>query len=435
MSISRKQLNILNKSKLFINQAENNFLSGLLYLNSWDSFSIGNAFLRHRIMNSTSKFRFYTKFFKNILGIRYLNKLQLLKEKVSLSKYDSIIFSWCKSSDFDINGNYRDRYFNTSSEENKNFYWFLISTDQIIPKTTGTNIQILYSPSTNFFSNIYFIFKTIFKNIKFKKKVFLISYEELFAKVVSGFINKYDTKSITRVLQPYEAQPFQHAINSLFKKRNIKTIGYLHSLLPPVPTDLIYRSGAPDILYVHGFGQIKILEKFLNWKSNVLRFTPSYRFRVNQSNLSGVIFLPYDFKNEKFIVDSFELFLTKSKPKSLPFLIIKSHPLKLKSTKHNNLIKKIDHLINKYQNRFNSKINSNISIVIGVSAVIMEALERNVKTIVHIVDNPVLDSHQNILWDKIKVEILSKNIYTYELLIKNHYIHCGDNNLSLEKLI
>ena len=437
MSISKKQIDILYKSKLFINKAESNFLSGLLYLNSWDSFSIGNAFLRFKIMNSTSKFRFYTKLIKNILGIRFLNNLTVLKSNLSFSKFDSIIFSWCKSTDFDEDGNYNDRYFNVCSNKNKNYLWFLISTDQIIPNKTDNNIQILYRKPSNFFSQLFFIIKTVSKNFLLKNKRGLdISYEQGLAEKISEFIKiSNNFKSISRIIQPYEGQPFQHAINLIFEDLNIKTIGYLHSLLPPLPTDLVYRNGAPNILYVHGLGQINIMRKFLNWNSNLLKFTPAYRFKKNDTSFSGIIFLPYDFTDQKLILDSLEFFLKNSKDESLPFFKIKSHPVKLNSSKHINLINKINFLIKKYEIRFSSKIIPNKSVVIGVSAVIMEALERDVKTIIHIVNNPILDSHQNILWEAINVKFLTKHMYQYKLVKKNHYIHLGDNNLSLKKLI
>ena len=108
--------------------------------------------------------------------------------------------------------------------------------------------------------------------------------------------------------------------------------------------------------------------------------------------------------------------------------------VKLNSLKHKKLIKRINFLLNKYENRFDSKIKTKISVVIGVSAVILEALENDVKTVIHIVNNPVLDSHQNILWQGIDVEVLSNNVYKYQLSNKKHYIHLGDNNLSLKKL-
>jgi hypothetical protein len=437
LNINKKQIDILYQCRSFIKKTTHkNYFSGLLYLNSWDSNSIGNAFLKYKIINSISRFRFFLKLIKNILGIRFLSNLELKSKNLSFSKYDSIIFSWCKVTDFDDKGNYSDRYFNEYSTANKNFLWFLISVDDKIPENIDGNIQILYRKPSSLVSKLYFVLKTVYRNIRAKNKgEFYISHEEVFAERITEVLKSYnDLEYITKIIQPYEGQPFQHAINILFKDLNIKTIGYLHSLLPALPTDLIYRFGAPDILYVHGYGQIEIMKKFLNWDSNFLRFIPSLRFRENSFSFSGCIYVPYDFINQKVILDSFEFFLKNSEFGSLPFFKIKTHPVKLNSLKHKKLIKRINFLLNKYENRFDSKIKTKISVVIGVSAVILEALENDVKTVIHIVNNPVLDSHQNILWQGIDVEVLSNNVYKYQLSNKKHYIHLGDNNLSLKKL-
>ena len=45
--------------------------------------------------------------------------------------------------------------------------------------------------------------------------------------------------------------------------KKITTIGYLHSLLSPLTCELIYRSGAPDLLLVHGESQIEMLKSIV----------------------------------------------------------------------------------------------------------------------------------------------------------------------------
>lgn len=437
MGVEKEQKDILTKSISFINKNEIiDRLSGLLYLNSWDSYSIGNTFLKYKIIGSIPKWKFFRNFIKNLFSIRHLSNIKFKRKHSFFFNYNSIIFSWCKYSDFDDLGNYHDRYFNTCSKDNKDFLWFLISLDNKIPKNIDDNIQILFKGKSNYFSILNLFFKTLFKNIFIRReKLISISYERVFAEKIIKVVESSYIHNIKRIIQPYEAQPFQHAINLSFQKYNIKTIGYLHSLLPSLPTDLIYRVGAPDILYVHGLGQIEIMNKFLNWNNNKLKFIKSFRFRKNDFLYSGNIFISYDFSNEKVILDSFEFFLKKSEFKSLPFLKVKAHPVKLSSSKHIKLIKNINFLINKYENRFDSKNQTKFSIVIGVSAVILEALERDVETIIHIIDNPILESHQNFLWKEISVVKINHNTYKYRLNHKKHYIHLGDNNLTLKNLI
>ena len=307
MSIEKKQRDILIKSVSFINKNKIiNKLSGLLYLNSWDSYSIGNTFLKFKIIGSISKWKFYGNFIKNLFAIRHLSNIKFKRKHSFFSNYNSIIFSWCKYSDFDNHGNYHDRYFNTCSKDNKDFLWFLISLDNKIPTNIDDNIQILFKGKADFFSILNLFRKTIFIR---REKLISNSYERVFANKIIKVLESSYIQNIKRIIQPYEAQPIQHAINLSFQKYNIKTIGYLHSLLPPLPTDLIFRVGAPDILYIHGLGQIEIMNKFLNWNNNSLKFTKSFRFRKNNFLLSGNIFLPYDFSNDKVIFESMEFFL------------------------------------------------------------------------------------------------------------------------------
>ena len=72
---------------------------------------------------------------------------------------------------------------------------------------------------------------------------------------------------INIVFTPYEAHTYQVGffsyINNNFK--NIKTIGYIHSSLPALPTEYCFREGSPKILLTHGLSQKKILTNLLNW--------------------------------------------------------------------------------------------------------------------------------------------------------------------------
>ena len=61
------------------------------------------------------------------------------------------------------------------------------------------------------------------------------------------------------------------------------------------------------------------------------------------------------FENDKLILDSFENYLSLSKNLSLANLKIRNHPVMKTSKKHLLLIKKIQHLIRKYENKFSKK--------------------------------------------------------------------------------
>ena len=74
--------------------------------------------------------------------------------------------------------------------------------------------------------------------------------------------------------------------------RSIRTVGYLHSALPPLPTDLLYRAGAPDVLFVHGSGQAQTLRSQLDWPGERLQTIPSLRYRRDRGgSFEGFVFL------------------------------------------------------------------------------------------------------------------------------------------------
>ena len=78
---------------------------------------------------------------------------------------------------------------------------------------------------------------------------------------------------------------FQNTIFKEIKKINsdIKLIGYLHST-QALPTFLIHRYGAPDLLLVHSSAQIYHLNKYLNWPAKKLRLIPSLRYNKKDKN-------------------------------------------------------------------------------------------------------------------------------------------------------
>ena len=139
-------------------------------------------------------------------------------------------------------------------------------------------------------------------SINLKKQNFSV----YFPLIESWEIKRFCKKNSKKPLFPSYIFVFIPSIKESWKKitytrgvRKIITIGYLHSLLAPLPCDFVYRSGAPDFLLVHGESLIKILETSLNWPKNKLRLIQSLRFRVNDNrDLSKKIFLPNIISNK-----------------------------------------------------------------------------------------------------------------------------------------
>ena len=73
-----------------------------------------------------------------------------------------------------------------------------------------------------------------------------------------------------------------------------------------------------------------------------------------------------------------------------------------------------------------------MSIFIGATASIIEALERGVE-VIHICDDPVLQSYSSDLWPSIKVSEINENTFEYTLLKKGNLIKFGDGDKIFEK--
>ena len=87
--------------------------------------------------------------------------------------------------------------------------------------------------------------------------------------------------------------------------KDIKKVGYLHSLTP-LTSELIYRSGAPDLLLVHGEEQIKMLKSNLNWPEKKLILSDSFRFQRNDKSLSRKIFVPMTIDDDGIFIKEFQ---------------------------------------------------------------------------------------------------------------------------------
>jgi hypothetical protein len=440
--IAQKQISLIHKGIAYINKQSREGIdvehSALCYLNTWANVP-GHALLKFWQNGFKSIVNFILVWTKSLLGILTLHSFEVAVSKTKSKLYSNIIVSWCRREDFDIADGYNDRYFKARSDSDKNILWFLISIDNFLPSNLDENVMIFYKNKSIFKYNIFSFLKIIYSEIisssfSLNKILHRLSYDSIFSQIVANkLIDSISDNTIENICLPYEAQPLHNNIFSKIKLSfdNVRTIGYLHSALPPLMTDLIYRKGAPDRLFVHGVGQIEILNTFLNWPKETLFFTKSFRYRQKDLfKMQRHVFLPYDFFNLNLYVQEFEYFLKNSNIASLPNLKIRNHPNQSKSSKHLRLIEKLNTIIFKYKNRF-SENSTNLSVFIGATASIIEALEQNIK-VVHITTDPIFESHSSEIWEHICVETISKNIFIYSLNQNEMYINKGDNNLSLK---
>jgi len=447
MSIGSKQLQLIDRTKLFLKKLDSinmdSSLSCFCYFASWTE-TPGYAKLQYWLKGWFFIFRYCNIILKNILAIASHANYIEIKNKSYSGYYETLVLSWSFKKDFQDDGSFNDRYFNENSKDLNKSYWILISADDYAPPNLNNNITIIKNQRGIFKYNFFYFIKIFICAVlecKFSiKKIYhYFSYSSYLAKIVSRAVNEQLKKNDYKVvLSPYEAQPFQNYIFSESKKfnKNIVTIGYVHSLLNPFPSDLIYRRGAPDKLLAHGESQIEILEKKLNWPKNKLFLIESLRYRVNNAkSLSNKIFLPFSITKGVIFIKEFEKVLIKAPINSFPIFKIENHPAMLNSKKHISFKNKLEKIIKKYENRFSiNSSNNNISIFFGVTATIIEALEKKVEAI-HVCSDPILESHSELIWPNLKVNQLGDFSFNYKLDSIGKYINFGRKEKILNDIL
>jgi hypothetical protein len=410
------------------------------YLNGW-AHVVGKARLSRLASKSTGQFKLMLARVKEAIAVARQSGYEVVSGDGPAEGFTRLAVSWCRSSDFAPDGSYTDRYFRISSRANPTTLWFLIAIDHAVPERLDANIAIFRrKPQTPRWDFLYLV-RSMVGLLARKRRTdhgrlpLLSATVSLADHVTEAVAAKLESGSFRSVVLPYEAQPFQHAIFRAAKAQSpdICTVGYLHSALPPLPTDLIYRAGAPELLLVHGRGQVDILARDLGWPREALRCIAAFRYRANDAGaLDGFIFLPYAFFDPELIENAFRDFLAGSPPGSLPPLTVRNHPWMRDSKPHARLTVSLETLMATYRDRFaNVKLESKLSVFIGATAAILEALERGVEA-VHICSQPVMESHNGAIWRELNVERLGEYLFRYRLPVRDTYIEFGADDHSID---
>tara|TARA_B100001123_G_C15320634_1_gene1027764 strand:+ start:2050 stop:3393 length:1344 start_codon:yes stop_codon:yes gene_type:complete len=427
MKISAEQTNILKLAIQYINKLDSMgvdvSMSSFCYMNA-QSISPGHLKLKNLQHHRKFSFKYFFIIFKHLFSIATLYNFKTIKKNNSQLKndYEKLIVSWGQKKDFNEEGSFLDRKFKISSKENKNILWFLNYMDDEIPAKFDENVIIFYRDKKKFKYNfIYFlkiIFISIFKNRRSLFKVLHeLSLQSQYAREVSEIINKIVLSNKFRsVIMPYESQPFQNKVFQEIKKNNksIKTIGY-NAVTQAFPSHNIYRSGAPDTLFVHGLSEINHLEKKLGWPKEKLKLIPSLNFKQEEESFfQSKIFLPFSIMSESILITEFENFLKNQKKESLNLFEIRNHPYMSKSKRHIKFIKSIKNIINKNSDKFSANSKNFTSIFFCETYAVIEALERGAE-VIHICSDPIFQSYTKEFWPSINVTQISKYVFAYNL--------------------
>ena len=445
MNIGAKQIEIIENAKVFLKKIQfskiDTALSSFCYFTSWTE-TPGYARLKLKANGWIYSFNFFFIMLKNILAISSHAEYFEFSKQREPRKSESLIITWAYQNNFQEDGSFQDRYFNENSKNIPNSYWLLISMDGYIPPKLNGNIKIFLKKKNFFKYNFLPFIKILFSiiidcNLSPKKIFHYLNFHSFFAKIILPIVKKeVKNNNFKFILMPYEAQPFQNKIFSEVKKFNstIKNVGYLHSL-SPLTTELIYREGAPDLLLVHSESQHKTLQSYLGWPTNNLFLIKSLRFTLkNKESLSKKIFLPNSLHDSDILIKEFRNFIKNSPEKSFPKFNIKIHPSTYNYKKQKRFEKNIEIVMDRFKDRFSdNSIDKNISIFFGVTAAILEALEKGSR-VIHICSDPVFQSYSEDLWPNLKVKKITHFIYEYNIISLGKTINLDQNANLIDEL-
>jgi hypothetical protein len=186
---------------------------------------------------------------------------------------------------------------------------------------------------------------------------------------------------------------------------------------------------------VNGMDQLHCLSKYLFWPKNKILSLESARFIKKNKDMTSKIYLPGHINSINFIINNLKKILLLYPDANIQNFEIKYHPHKLKSKTHITLIKNINKLFKEYNknNNINSSIKK-ISIFIGSTGAIGEALECGC-SVIHIVENSILQTYNNKLYPSIKIKVISKNVFQYSLLRQGKLIKFGKKFITFKKYL
>ena len=421
------ELQILKKIKKIINKNiisdKEISLNDYFFFTSW-SISFGEWNLKKILEKKLNLFYSIKSLLKYslIYSIADLQNYKLSNE-IEVNNKKNLIISYTNNSKI---LKYFDDYFSCEIKNSKKTHWFLINLDYFKNfKNLPKNLTLL-SKQKNFF---YFNYKFYFNIIRFlylilfyKKK---IKNDQFYKVLKIEIIKTLERSKFSKVFIPYESQPHQHYIIKVLKSFNkrIEIIGYLHSSLTPLPTDFFYKKFyEPDKLIVHGSTQKDILTRYLGWKGEKIKNIRSFRYIFKRKKFFiKKIFLPFSIQNQTQLITNLKILIKVFNIDIKKFKII-NHPYMKHSRDHLKFIDKIENI--KFIGNYSSKNDKNISIVVGVSAIILEMLENNIK-VIHICSEPIFEKHSEKIWKNIIVTKLGEGIYMYKLKKMNTLINFG----------
>ena len=434
-NIENKQIYLINKAKSFLRKLEkekiNTAKSSFCFLNTYGN-TLGNSLLNFWLKYNLFDFLFV--YFRNLISISSLPNYKI--KNFNNQNFKNIIITWGRRENFK-NNSYEDSFLSFKSSQFKDTLIFVIYNDLNIPKKIPKNVIIFFREKKKV--NLFFFFKSFFcffiKNfLLYKKFIHYFSFNTLFSETILSHIKEItNNKKLNKIIMPYEGQTFQNLINLELKKiyPNCKTIGIIHAMAPALPINLIRRQGSPDLIYVNGSDQYKLLSKYLLWPQKKIKICKCLRLKTHNKKFNtNYLFLPISINDQKEINSSF-LNYYKKFYKKFGNIIVKNHPQKNNSSMHLNLKKNLEKTIR--SKNYVNKLNKNHFFYIGCTSSFIENLEKKIKAS-HLTLNPILDCYTNKLWKNLSISEESQNIFNYKLLKKKQLLLLSKKSYNFKNL-
>jgi len=402
-------------TKLFSNNINNLKNNKILYLSIFSCACTWSKGFSHSYLKFLSKknfINFISLFFFFLYEFYSLIKNANFKIKIFISKrnFKKLFLTWGQINSFNNKGIYFDNYFLKNSKKNSNL-WFIIGDNELENINKARNC-ILFYKKNNFFLNLFNLKILSFGFFFSVKKFFHFSnyHSYLAVNLAKYLIDEIKKNKLTEIVMPYEGQIFQDYLIYKVKQNfpKIKVLCFAHSS-QPLPLHLIYKNIYIDTLYAHSENQLYHLSKKLLWPAHKLELHKVTKFkRLNLNKFLNKIFLPYGLISIKVILDSLD-FLEKRKIINLNQFSVQNHPKAIYSEKHNLLIKRISEIKKNYKRVIKKQ---KTSILIGATGAVPEALQ-SVDTVIHILDDLVLESYTSSFWPDIDTVYINDNIVLY----------------------
>lgn len=432
--ISKNQISLINylKKEISLNKKKIKDFSiyDYFYHSNWTQ-SYGSLKVKKKFDNGFKFFDYLQSLIilTHQLTIREFNKYHIIEDIKNYDDIKNLIITYTNNDELKKKV-FKNKLFNISPSNLKSSLCLAINFDFATNKNYKhhKNTILINKKRDNYLFNISFyliLLKNFFYIILRKKKTFDKSFYEILDNVCHSIFKNYKIKNVYMI---YESQPHQHYLikNFRYLNKDLSISGYLHSSLPSMPIDFLYKNFEPNILMINGVEQKKILNKNLGWPKTKLKVINSFRYKKEKKErYLNKIFLPYSINNEKKLVALFSsLFLSKEN-NIYPTFDVKNHPFMGKGRKHVRLFSQLNEIQKKIKKK--NLVKNKLTIVLGVSASILEILEHGID-VINICENEFFEPHNEKIWQSIRVKKINKNIFKYSLKKKGSIIKFGVKN-------